>query len=108
VGVSVHVLQVGLVQVLMRVLGPVFVGVGMLVVDMVVLMRGVRVCMGHTVMVVLMRVRRVVVVLFGHGVISLLRNMLWWLIFQWEPPRDRMLGDAYWSVTALSPLSPRW
>jgi hypothetical protein len=41
--VTVHVFQIGLMQVLVTVLGSVFVGVGMLVCDMVVLVRGVRV-----------------------------------------------------------------
>jgi hypothetical protein len=71
-------------------------------------MRGVRVCMGHTGMVVFVRVRRVVVVLFGHCVISVLRNMLWWFTVQWDPRRDRVFGDAYLSVAALSAMSPRW
>jgi hypothetical protein len=43
VSVGVHTLEIGLVHVLMRVLGSVIVGVGVLVRDMVVLMRGVRV-----------------------------------------------------------------
>jgi hypothetical protein len=41
--VTVHVFKIGLMHVLVRVLGSVFVGVGMLVCDMVMLVRGVRV-----------------------------------------------------------------
>jgi len=70
VAVAVHVLEVGLVHVLMRVLGPVLVGVGVLVRDVVVLMRGVRVRVSSTAVLVFVRVRRVMCVLFGHGVFS--------------------------------------
>jgi hypothetical protein len=42
VSVAVHAVEAGLVHVLMRVLGSVVVGVGVLVRDMVVLVRGVR------------------------------------------------------------------
>jgi hypothetical protein len=76
VGVAVNVFEAGLVHVLMRVFGAVFVRVGMLVCDMVVLMRGVRMCMGHVAMVVFVRVRRVMAVLLGHGCRLLLRNTL--------------------------------
>lgn len=69
-GVAVNAFQTGLVHVPMGVLGSVFVGVGVLVCDMVVLVRGVRVRVGHVGMVVLVRVRRVMGVLFGHGVLS--------------------------------------
>ena len=41
VSVAVHVLEVGLVHVLVSVLGSVFVGMGVLVCDVVVLVRGV-------------------------------------------------------------------
>jgi hypothetical protein len=75
VGVVVNVFEAGLVYVLMRVLGAVFVRVGMLVCDMVVLMRGVCMCMGHIAMVVFVRMRRVMGVLLGHGC-RLLRNTL--------------------------------
>jgi hypothetical protein len=68
VGVVVHIFEIGLVHVLVSVLGSVFMGVGVLVCDMVVLMRGVRMRVGHVGMAVLVRVRRVMVVLFGHGV----------------------------------------
>jgi hypothetical protein len=40
--VAVHAFEVGLVHVLMSVLGSVFVGMGVLVCDVVVLVRGVR------------------------------------------------------------------
>jgi len=48
----------------------------MLVCDMVVLMRGVRMCMGHIAMLVFVRMRRVMSVLLGHGCRLLLRNTL--------------------------------
>jgi hypothetical protein len=67
VGVVVNVFEAGLVHVLMCVFGAVFVRVGMLVCDMVVLMRGVRMCMGHIAMVVFVRMGRVMGVLLGHG-----------------------------------------
>src|SRR5262249_30964273 len=50
--VAVRVFQAGLVHVLMSVLGPVVVGVGVLVGDMVVLMRGVRMAVSLFAMVV--------------------------------------------------------
>jgi hypothetical protein len=67
VGVVVHVFEVGLVHVLMSVLGPVLVGVGVLVRHVVVVMRCVRVCVSLAAMVVLVRVRCVMGVLFAHG-----------------------------------------
>jgi hypothetical protein len=70
VGVVVHVFEVGLVHVLMSVLRPVLVGVGVLVRHMVMVMRGVRVCVSLAVMVVLVCVRCVVGVLFAHGDLS--------------------------------------
>jgi hypothetical protein len=73
--VAVHVFHAGLVHVLMSVLGPVIVGVGVLVGDMVVLMRGVRMRVSLFAMVVFVRVRRVVSVL-GHDCLLSLRNVL--------------------------------
>jgi hypothetical protein len=67
VGVVVNVFEAGLVHVLMRVFGAVVVRVGMLVRDMVVLVRGVRMRMSHVAMVVFVRMRRVMGVLLGHG-----------------------------------------
>jgi hypothetical protein len=67
VSVAVNVFQAGLMHVRMSVLGPVFVGVGMLVCDMVVVMRGVRMCVSHVAMVVSVRMRRIVTVLLGHS-----------------------------------------
>jgi hypothetical protein len=69
VAVAVYLFQAGLVHVLMSVLGPIFVGMRVLVSDMVVLMRGVRVCMSlfAVLVLVLVRVRCVVGVLLGHG-----------------------------------------
>jgi hypothetical protein len=74
--VAVHVFQAGLVHVLMSVLGPVFVSVGVLVGHMVVLMRGVRMCVSLFAVLVFVRMRRVVGVLLGHGCHLLVRNML--------------------------------
>jgi hypothetical protein len=62
----VRVFQAGLVQVLMSVLGPVVVGVVVLMCDVVVLMRGVRVGVRHFAMFVFVRVWRLMGVLFGH------------------------------------------
>lgn len=67
VGVAVNVFQAGLMYVLVSVHGPVFVGVGVLVRDVVVLMCGVRMCVSHVAVVVFVRMRRVVTVLLGHG-----------------------------------------
>jgi hypothetical protein len=74
--VAVRVFQAGLVHVLMSVLGPVLVSVGVLVGHMVVLMRGVRMCMSLFAVLVFVRMRRVVGVLLGHGCHLLVRNML--------------------------------
>jgi hypothetical protein len=70
VGVVVHAFEVGLVHVLMSVLGPVLVGVGVLVRHVVVVMRGVRVRVSFAAMVVLVCVRCVMGVLFAHGDLS--------------------------------------
>jgi hypothetical protein len=70
VGVAVLVLQLGLVHVLMAVLVAVLVGVRMLVRDVVVLVRSVRVRVGHVGMLMFVGVRPVMGVLFGHGVLS--------------------------------------
>jgi hypothetical protein len=72
----VDAFQAGLVHVLMSVLGPVVVGVGMLGAHMLVLMRGVRMCVSRFAMLVLVRVRRVVSVLLRHGCRLLMRKML--------------------------------
>jgi hypothetical protein len=74
--VAVHLFQAGLVHVLMSVLGPVVVSVGVLVGHMVVLMRGVRMCVSLFAVLVFVRMRRVVGVLLGHGCHLLVRNML--------------------------------
>ena len=88
VGVVVDAFQVGLVHVLMGVLGSVLVGVGVLVRDVVVLMRGVRMRMGHFAMLVFVRMRRVMGVLLGHDCRLLVRNMLWLLVFHPAPRRS--------------------
>jgi hypothetical protein len=63
VGVVVLLPQVGLVHVRMRVFSAVVVGVGVLVLDMVVLMAGVRVRVSDVVVLVFVAVRFVVTVL---------------------------------------------
>jgi hypothetical protein len=83
--VVVRVFEAGLVHVLMSVLGAVVVGVGVLVGHVVVLMRGVCMCVSlfAVLVLVLVRVRRVVGVLLGHGCqLSIrisIRNMLFFL-----------------------------
>ena len=68
--VLVHVLEAGLVHVLMGVFGPVGVSVAVLMFDVVMLMRGVRMCVGDVAVLVFVRVWRVVGVLFGHRTVS--------------------------------------
>ena len=75
-----HVFETGLVHMLMGVLGAIVVGVRMLVCDMVVLMRGVRMRVSHVAMVMFMRMRRVVRVLLGHRCHLLVRNVLCFLV----------------------------
>jgi hypothetical protein len=70
VGVAVHGFEVGLVHVLMGVLGSVVVGVGVLVCDMVVLVRGVRMGVSDAGVAVFVGMRRVMGVVLGHGVPS--------------------------------------
>ena len=65
--VVVNGFEAGLVHVLMSVLGSVFVAVGVLMRNMVVLMRGVRMRVSLVAVLVLVRVRRFVGVLPGHG-----------------------------------------
>jgi hypothetical protein len=95
VGVAVNVLQVGLVYVLMSVLGSVFVGVRVLMGDMVVFVGGVRMCVSHVAMVVFVGMRRLVAVLVGHGYPLLVRNTLFLLAIHSAPRRIRALegGD---------------
>jgi len=81
VRVAVNVFEAGLVHVLVGVLGSVFVRVRVLVRHVVVLMRGVRMCMGHIAMLVFVCMRRVMGVLLGHSFRLLVRNMLWLLVF---------------------------
>jgi hypothetical protein len=61
-----NLFQPGLVYVLMSVLGSVSVGVGVLMRDVVVLMRGVRMAVSHLGMVVFVRMRCVMGVLLCH------------------------------------------
>ena len=103
--VVVRVFQAGLVHVLMSVLGPVVVGVGMLVGHVVVLMRGVCMCVSLFAVLVLVRVRRVMGVLLGHGCQLSLRNMLvlLWIQFAWVRG-----ADSAAAFRAFSPPSMRW
>ena len=70
-GVTVNVLQAGLVHVLMAVLGAVGVAVGVLVLDVVMVVRRMWVRVGDLAMLVFVRVGRVVGVLSGHRCLSL-------------------------------------
>jgi hypothetical protein len=66
VRVLVNLLEPGLVQMRMRVLGPVMVGMGVLVLDVLVLVIGVRMRVFDAAVLVLVRMRVLVGVLFGH------------------------------------------
>jgi hypothetical protein len=66
VGVLVDLLEPGLVQMRMGVLGPVMVGMGVLVLDVLVLVIGVRMRVLDAAVLVLVRMRVLVGVLFGH------------------------------------------
>jgi hypothetical protein len=66
VGVLVNLLQPGLVQMRMGVLGAVMVGMGVLVLDVLVLVIGVRMRVLDAAVLVLVRMRVLVGVLFGH------------------------------------------
>jgi hypothetical protein len=66
VGVLVNLLEPGLVQMRMGVLGPVMVGMGMLVLDVLVLVIGVRMRVLDAAVLVVVRMRVLVGVLFGH------------------------------------------
>jgi hypothetical protein len=76
VGVTVNVLQAGLMHMLMAVLGAVGMAVGVLVLDVVMLVRGMCVRVGCVAMLVFVRVRRVMGVLLGHRCLSLGSNVL--------------------------------
>jgi hypothetical protein len=66
VGVLVNLLEPGLVQMRMGVLGPVMVGMGVLVLDVLVLVIGVRMRVLDAAVLVLVRMWVLVGVLFGH------------------------------------------
>ena len=66
VGVLVNLLEPGLVQMRMGVLGPVMVGMGVLVLDVLVLVIGVRMRVLDAAVLVLVRMRALVGVLLGH------------------------------------------
>jgi hypothetical protein len=66
VRVLVNLLEPGLVQMRMGVLGPVMVGMGVLVLDVLVLVIGVRMRVLDAAVLVLVRMRVLVGVLFGH------------------------------------------
>lgn len=68
--VVVSLLEAGLMHVPMGVLGPVVVGVGVLVLDVLVFMRGVRVGVSNPAMLVFVRMRSFVGVLFSHPGLS--------------------------------------
>jgi hypothetical protein len=76
VGVTVNILQAGLMHMLMAVLGAVGMAVGVLVLDVVMLVRGMCVRVGGVAMLVFVRVRRVMGVLLGHRCFSLGSNVL--------------------------------
>lgn len=65
--VVVNFLEAGLMHMRMGVLGPVIVGVRVLVLDMLVLMGGVRVCVSQLAVPMFVRMRHVVGVLLCHG-----------------------------------------
>lgn len=64
--VTVNVFDAGLVHVLMSVFGPVAMGVGVLMLDVVVFVRGVCMRVGDVAVLVFVRMWRVVGVLVGH------------------------------------------
>jgi hypothetical protein len=66
VGVLVNLLEPGLVQMRMGVLGPVMVGMGVLVLDVLVIVIGVRMRVLDAAVLVLVRMRVLVGVLLGH------------------------------------------
>jgi hypothetical protein len=66
VGVLVNLLEPGLVHMRMGVLAPVMVGMGVLVLDVLVLVIGVRMRVLDAAVLVLVRMRTLVGVLFGH------------------------------------------
>ena len=102
--VAVRLFQARLVHVLMSVFGPVVVGVGVLVGDVVVRMRGVCVRVSLLAVLVFVRVRRVVGVLIGHDCQLSLRNMsfLLWIQFAWGAG-----AESAAPFTAFSPPSGR-
>jgi hypothetical protein len=65
--VVVNFLEAGLMHVPMGVLGPVVVGVGVLVLDVLVFVCGMRVCVTDPAMLVLVRMRSFMGVLFSHS-----------------------------------------
>ncbi|BBY02773.1 hypothetical protein MSEO_32720 [Mycobacterium seoulense] len=101
--VTVHVLHARLMHVPMAVLGAVGVGVGVFVLDVLVLVRGVRVRVGDAAMLVFVRVGRVVGVLLGHRCRLLTSNALCCVPFHLVPVRPGLDPP-----TACSPPSLRW
>jgi hypothetical protein len=65
--VVVNFLEAGLMHVLMVVLGPVVVSVAVLVLHVLVFMRGVRMCVSEPAMLVFVRMRSFMGVLFSHS-----------------------------------------
>jgi hypothetical protein len=66
VRVVVNLLETGLMHVSVAVLGSIVVGVGVLVLDVLVFVRGVRMRVSDPAVLVLVRVRPFMVVLFSH------------------------------------------
>jgi hypothetical protein len=66
VGVAVRILETGFVHVCVGVLGPVMVGVGVLMLHMLMFVSRVRVGVRGRAVLVLVRVRPLMGVLFGH------------------------------------------
>jgi hypothetical protein len=66
VGVLVNLFEPGLVQMRMGVLGPVMVGMGVFVLDVLVVVIGVRMRVLDAVVLVVVRMRALVGVLFSH------------------------------------------
>jgi hypothetical protein len=65
--VFVNFLEAGLMHMSMGVLGPVVVGVSVFVLDVLVFVRGVRVCVGGIAMLMFVRMRPFMGVLFSHS-----------------------------------------
>lgn len=103
-GVTVHFLQSGLMHMLMGVLGAVGMGVGMFVLNVIMLVRRVGVRVADDAVLVFVRVGRVVVVLLGHRFLSFCVNCVASIHLA---PLCRRPGDGADSPTAFRPASLR-